>query len=64
MPLSVEFMQQDKFQLAANCIEIENEQVLSPSRTPNPSIISSQNCRKVSGQYWKKKFEKAQQIIS
>ena len=58
--LSVEFMQQDKFETAASCIESSPEK---PS-TPDSSVISSPlSIRKGSANYYKAKFERAQEII-
>jgi len=39
--LSVHFMQQDKFEQAANCMETENGEPLSCASTPNQSMLAS-----------------------
>ena len=58
--LSVDFMQQDKFEIASSCIESSPIQ----SSTPNSSVISSPlSIRKGSANYYKAKFERAQEII-
>ena len=63
--LSVEFMQQEKFKRAEECMERET---LSPSpasmATPSPaSIKSPNNKRRGSALYWKDKFQQAIGII-
>ena len=59
--LSVQFMQQDKFEQAAGCMEIEEEPSTSMS-TPTQSI-SSPDHRKGSAKYWKEKFLQSQSLI-
>lgn len=57
--LDVNFMQQDKFETAASLIRGEED---TPS-TPDPLRIISPDKRKGSAEYFKRKFEQAQQII-
>ena len=59
--LSVNFMQQDKFDRAAACIQ---EEILPSTSTPDSSIIMSpSDKRKGSRDYWKFKFYQAQSLI-
>ena len=57
--LDVNFMQKDKFETAASLIRGEED---TPS-TPDPLRIISPDKRKGSAEYYKRKFEQAQQII-
>ena len=59
--LSVHFMQQDKFEQAANCMEVED--ACPSSSTPNQSLIESPDHRKGSSKYWKEKFMLSQTLI-
>ena len=59
--LSVHFMQQDKFEQAANCMEVED--ACPSSSTPNQSLIESPDHRKGSTKYWKEKFMLSQTLI-
>ena len=59
--LSVHFMQQDKFEQAANCMEVED--ACPSSSTPNQSLIESPDHRKGSAKYWKEKFMLSQTLI-
>ena len=59
--LSVNFMQQDKFEQAAGCMEIDEEPSTS-SLTPNQTV-SSPDHRKGSAKYWKEKFMQSQSLI-
>ena len=59
--LEFEFMQQDKFETAASCIESSPENL----STPDSSVIGSPlSIRKGSANYYKAKFERAQEIIA
>jgi hypothetical protein len=53
-------MQQEKFETAASLIQGEEE---TPS-TPDPLKIVSPDKRKGSAEYYKRKYEQAQQIIA
>ena len=59
--LSVHFMQQDKFEQAANCMEVED--TCPSSSTPNQSLIESPDHRKGSSKYWKETFMLSQTLI-
>ena len=58
--LSVEFMQHDKFETAVMCIETSPEKNSTPDTTSTCSLMGIQ---KGSFNYYKAKFEKAQEII-
>ena len=61
--MSVNFMQQDKFERAAACIQEEIPPSTSTS-TPDSSLIMSPcDKRKGSRDYWKAKFDQAQSLI-
>ena len=60
--LSVNFMQQNKFEQASNCMEVDQPQSSSAS-TPNQLMISSPDHRKGSAKYWKAKFLQSQNLI-
>ena len=62
--LSIEFMQQDKFDRADNCIETPEEASVSSMQStltsPDSSFVVSPDKRRGSALYWKEKFESAQ----
>ena len=58
--LSFEFMQHDKFETAVMCIETSPEKNSTPDKT---SICSLMGIQEGSFNYYKAKFEKAQEII-
>ena len=65
--LSVEFMQQDKFKRAEECMEPEvstpSTSASEPMDTPGSDSIKSPNKRRGSASYWRDKFQQAIGII-
>ena len=62
--LSIEYMQQDKFDRADNCIETPEAASVSSMQStltsPDSSFVVSPDKRRGSALYWKEKFESAQ----
>jgi hypothetical protein len=62
--LSVETMQQDKFERAAACMDASaDDSLLSPVSSTSSSVIVSPNKRRNSAQYWENKYYQAVSII-
>ena len=62
--LNVQFMQQDKFKRADECMEVETPAPESESSaSPGPSSILSPDKRRGSAAYWRDKFQQAIGII-